>query len=137
MLPRVDGLAVALAAAELVPQAGDAVEELPLVVERGHVHVPPLVPRWVVPVMAHDVAQRVVVSGIDSGHTPRVGRPAPMAEEWEREGGRPGGHACAPPVPDLPAGGGASPARGRPAPPRRLPVPPPGARRTAPAPAPP
>ena len=68
ILTRVDVLAAALAALDPAPHLLHAGEGLPLVVERGHDHMPPLMPRRIVPVMEDDEAADVVVFRVNSRH---------------------------------------------------------------------
>jgi len=75
MLARIDMLTAAPAALDLLPHVAYAGEELWLVVERGHHHMPPLPPLRVIAVMADNEAPHAVVLGVNSRHTQRVSRP--------------------------------------------------------------
>lgn len=77
MLSGVDVLAPVLAALDLGPDLLQAREELPLVVKRGHDHMPALMPVRVIPVMADDEAADTVVFRVNSRHRPRVRLPSP------------------------------------------------------------
>jgi hypothetical protein len=75
VLARIDVLTTTLAAFDLRADRVDAGEELLLVVECGHHHVPTLVPFWVVSAAVDDESQHIVVVRVNSCHRPRVSPP--------------------------------------------------------------